>query len=91
MIFHFVGSKVSLEGVMCNPPPPIAKLHQEIKEKLTLELSTQNQKLKEENSIPAIVTVVNSSRVKSDIRRDLKRVSGKRIEGFIILWINRIS
>ena len=46
---------------------------------LTDRLKRENIQLSQSTSAPALVTVVNGSRLISDCERDLSRVSGRRV------------
>ena len=61
-----------------SPPPEVTALHTQLKKKLEVYMEEQGYTLKHstDSKVPAIVTVVNSSRVISDIKRDIVRVTG---------------
>ena len=61
------------------PPPQVGAVHSELRERLEEHMSERGYRLTLANNnpdVPAVVTAVNSSRVISDIRRDLLRVRG---------------
>ena len=63
------------------PPPQIATAHNQLIQKLTdyvLEQGGFRIKHTEQTDVPAIVTIVNSSRVVADIKRDILRVRGTK-------------
>ena len=56
-------------------PPQVSGLHQQFRERLQSALETsRGLTLTHSEEAPAVITVVNSSRVVSDIRRDLGRI-----------------
>ena len=61
------------------PPPQISTAHNHLLQKLTdyvMEQSSCRIQHTDQPEVPAIVTIVNSSRVVADIRRDILRVKG---------------
>merc|ERR1719186_1298152 len=59
----------------CNiksPPSQVKMLHKEIIEKMKSTFSDNGCELVEDGEGPTLVTVVNASRVKSDIKRDME-------------------
>ena len=61
------------------PPPQVGAVHSELRERLEEHMRERGYRLTLANNnpdVPAVVTAVNSSRVISDIRRDLLRVRG---------------
>ena len=61
------------------PPPQVGAVHSELRERLEEHMRERGYRLTIANNnpdVPAVVTAVNSSRVISDIRRDLLRVRG---------------
>ena len=61
------------------PPPQILTAHNQLRQKLTdyvLEQGGYRIKHTDQSDVPAIVTIVNSSRVVADIKRDILRVRG---------------
>ena len=61
------------------PPPQILTAHSQLRQKLTdyvLEQGGYRIKHTDQSDVPAIVTIVNSSRVVADIKRDILRVRG---------------
>ena len=58
------------------PPRQVSNLHQDIVEELRSLCAKQGSELTQSLDAPAVVTVVNGSRVVSDIRRDLGRCQG---------------
>ena len=58
------------------PPQQVAVLHNGIQKKLQDWFSTQGLTLTQCDEAPAIITVINSSRIVSDIKRDFGRVTG---------------
>ena len=62
----------------CAPPSQVADLYQKIKEKIEEWFITQGLILTQCDEAPAVVTVINSSRVVSDIRRDFGRIKGEK-------------
>ena len=58
------------------PPQQVAVLHNGIQKKLQEWFSTQGLTLTQCDEAPAIITVINSSRIVSDIKRDFGRATG---------------
>ena len=58
------------------PPAEVTGLHHQFHEQLTQWFSSQGKTLTQSNDAPAIVTIVNSSRIISDIQRDLEIFTG---------------
>ena len=61
------------------PPPQILTAHTQLRQKLTdyvMEQKGCRIKHSDQSEVPAIVTIVNSSRVVADIKRDILRVRG---------------
>ena len=64
------------------PPPQIATAHNQLIQKLTdyvLEQGGYRIKHTDQTDVPAIVTIVNSSRVLADIDRDILKAKGTYI------------
>ena len=82
------------------PPPQISTAHTQLRQKLTdyvMEQSGCRIKHSDQSDVPAIVTIVNSSRVVADIKRDILRVRGMKYvkeaitEKYISLLQTRLS
>ena len=67
------------------PPPVVDSVYKRILEKLRSELSSDGIQLENHMSGPALVVVVNSSAIASDVRRDVDNAGIK--EGPIVLLI----
>ena len=61
--------------VGCNikpPPSQVSKIHQQIIECLKTSLAEKDVQLQDDKDGPTVVTVVNASRTKADIERDMQ-------------------
>merc|ERR1711892_37142 len=78
--------------VSCNikpPPAHVKSIHKEIIKLITTVLSQHGCELIKDNNGPTLVTVVNSSRTKEDIERDMlaAELSGSEASDVILLRI----
>ena len=75
--------KADIQINFCTPPIQVAKLHQLIKEKITECFSSKGYQLIEATDAPAIGTVINNVNVLKDIKRDMLKVSGIKVQIFL--------
>ena len=68
---------------MVKAPPQVSEVQQELKAELWSLAEGRDIRLDDSEVAPALVTIINSSRVGSDIRRDLGRVQGKHKHGLL--------
>ena len=62
---------------MVEAPEQVSEVHQQLKDQLWSLSESRDISLYLSDSAPAVVTIINSSRVVSDIRRDLGRVKSE--------------
>ena len=65
------------------PPPQISTAHTQLRQKLTDYVKKQSGcriKHSDQSDVPAIVTIVNESRVMADIDRDIRKAKGIKYE-----------
>ena len=68
-------------------PPQVSGLHQQFRERLQSALETsRGLTLTHSEEAPAVITIVNSSRVVSDIRRDLGRIHSNDFTNILLFY-----
>ena len=74
-------------------PAQVSGLHQQFRAKLQSEVETsRGLKLTQSEEAPAVITIVNSSRVVADIKRDLGRIHGSVLRKmFYYILLNAVK